>query len=407
MDLLSSSLVILLLGVLVVLGINLFRRDKTLDQLQNALNANQRELRHTAQVLNTLRQRLAALADATFEAIIVVNADREIIAINHAARDLFPVEGDSVGKTLMSVVRHHELDGIAETALKTEDTLESQVAVGDRTLRVRGTAIDSRTQPVVVLAMQDITELLRLARARRDMVANFSHDLRTPISSIRLLVDTLTTNLGKNPDRDARLIGKIASETDSLQHMTQELIDLSMIESGQAIMRLIAVEFTEVVNSAIEIMATQIEQKKLDLAVEMAPGLRVLIDPDQTRRVLTNLIHNSIKFTPSGGHIRVEATCDAQMVTVRVRDTGSGIPPQDRTRVFERFYQVDASRSGSTKKNSGSGLGLAIAKHIVEAQGGSIWAEANIPTGACIVFTLPLALASEPHTPKTESPVSA
>jgi two-component system phosphate regulon sensor histidine kinase PhoR len=220
------------------------------------------------------------------------------------------------------------------------------------------------------------------------MVANFSHDLRTPISSIRLLVDTLLQNFGKNAERDTRLLGKIAGETDSLQHMTQELIDLSMIESGKAIIRMIPVAISDIVTDALNIMGTQLEQKKLTVVDEVPEDIRVLVDPEQTRRVITNLLHNSVKFTPSNGKIRFEASTNSQVATVRVSDTGPGIPPQDRARVFERFYQVDASRTGQT---GGSGLGLSIAKHIIEAQGGKIWAEGGIPVGACISFTLPLA----------------
>ncbi len=240
------------------------------------------------------------------------------------------------------------------------------------------------------MALQDITELRRLTRARRDMVANISHELRTPISSIRLLVDTLNQNIGRNPDRDTRLLGKIATETDSLQYLTQELHDLSMIESGKAIMRMVEIPFNTIAHNAIERMTAQIEKKKIALTNTIPEEVRVLADPDQTRRVLTNLISNSVKFTPSGGNITFSALASESMITIRVADNGAGIPLQERTRIFERFYQVDSARS-SGPQGGGSGLGLSIAKHIVEAHGGQIWAEAAEPHGTCICFTLPQA----------------
>jgi two-component system phosphate regulon sensor histidine kinase PhoR len=287
----------------------------------------------------------------------------------------------------MSLTRHHELDAMVASVLRGETLLENQLEVADRTFRVRVALMPAQRRPCAVMVLQDISELLRLTRARREMVANISHDLGTPISNIRLLVDTLTTNFGRNAERDRNQLGKIASATDSLEHMTRELLDLSMIESGQAIIRMVPVKFTDVLRNAFSVMATQIEQKKLELITEVPDDLMVLVDPEQTRRVITNLLHNSVKFTPTGGQIKFVATRSDGMATIRVTDTGPGIPPQDRTRVFERFYQVDTSRTGQA---GGSGLGLAIAKHIIEAQGGKIWAEAGIPSGACIVFTIPL-----------------
>src|SRR5205807_6895257 len=127
---------------------------------------------------------------------------------------------------------------------------------------------------------------------------------------------------------------------------------------------------------------------KLEIVTKIPDTLEVLADPEQTRRVIVNIIHNAVKFTPSGGQIRFTSTRRGQMATIRITDSGPGIPPKDRTRIFERFYQADVARTGA---DGGSGLGLSIAKHIVEAQGGTIWAEGADPHGACIAFTIPLA----------------
>jgi two-component system, OmpR family, phosphate regulon sensor histidine kinase PhoR len=349
-----------------------------------------RELLSHQETLQSLRASIAQYADAAYDAILVVDSENKITVINEAACELFGVKDQSTAQTLMGITRNHELDAMVQAVLRGEPVLESQLEIQDRSLKVRCMAVSTPRQTTVVVALQDITELLRLTRARREMVANFSHDLRTPISSIRLLVDTLTTNYGKNAERDRKSITKIAGETDSLQHMMQELIDLSMIESGKAIIRMIPVQLITVVNEALNIMDTQLEQKKLKVENEIDDNITVLIDPEQTRRVIMNVLHNSIKFTPTKGTISFLMSVNDHHVTVRIKDTGVGIPPQDRTRIFERFYQVDTSRTGHPSA-TGSGLGLSIAKHIIEAQGGRIWAEAGIPTGAVIAFTLPLA----------------
>jgi len=375
---------ILLVGGLIVLSFVYWEQRRCLGKKAEKITKLEADLESYKGQVDALQQRMTALADATFDALIVVDAQHRVVSINQVARDLFKHKE----KTLIGVTRNHELDALVDNVLKGEPRLETQVEIENRSFRVRSTRFESAGGVEVILVLQDVTELLRLARARRDMVANFSHDLRTPISSIRLLVDTLSQNLGRNPERDARLVGRIAGETDSLQHMTQELIDLSMIESGRAIIRMVQVEFSAILREAFNMMGTQVEQKKLNVVNKIPDDLRVLADPEQTRRVIANIMHNAVKFTPSGGKITFSAKCGKQMATIYIKDTGHGIPPQDRARIFERFYQVDTARSDNA---GGSGLGLSIAKHIIEAQGGKIWAEATEPHGACICFTIPLA----------------
>jgi two-component system phosphate regulon sensor histidine kinase PhoR len=385
-----STWLILLLGVLVIVLFIILRRvvvklnDRNFEMhpLRSDLSRMKYQLQHQ-------QDQNLTLADSAFDALLVIDTDHRVRLINQTARDLFSAKDQTVGQTLMSVVRNHELDAFAEGVLRGDNVFETQIEVGERTFRVRGGLIPGIGRPTMALALQDISELLRLTRARREMVANFSHDLGTPISSIRLLVETLTQSLGRNPERDLERLNKVAAEIDSLQHIRQELMDLSMIESGKAIIRMVPVNVGDILNEAFAIMGTQIEGKKLELINQIPDDVRVLVDPEQTRRVIMNVIHNAVKFTPQGGQIIFTASRANQMATIRIRDSGPGIPPQDRTRIFERFYQVDTARTG--QPGGGSGLGLSIAKHIIEAQGGKIWAEAGIPKGACICFTLPLA----------------
>lgn len=341
-------------------------------------------LHQTKEVIGMAFHRLLRIANSSFDAVIVINSEKRITILNDLAEGIFEVEGSVIGDTLIGVTGSHQLDRLATQVVNNQEPQEDQIEINGRFYKVRVSWIDSGT---IVLALQDVTEMLRLARARRDMVANISHELRTPISSIRLMIDTLTQSYGKNPERDLNKLAKIDRETESLQYLVQELHDLSMIETGKAIMRMIEIPFNQIVQDALGRMSSQLEQKGLKIVNEIPDTLLVLADPDQTRRVLTNLISNAIKFTSSGGKITMTASPGDSFATIRVSDTGIGIPPQERERVFERFYQVDSARSGNTH---GSGLGLAIAKHIIGAQGGKIWAEAAFPQGTCIAFTLSL-----------------
>lgn len=338
------------------------------------------------EVLTMALNRLNRLANSSFDAVLVIDADKRITILNDLAEGVFDIQHNVIGDSLIGVTASHQLDRLAEQVIHTQEPQEDQIELNGRFYKVRVSWIDART---VVLALQDVTEVLRLTRARRDMVANISHELRTPISSIRLMIDTLTQSYGKNRERDLSKLAKIDRETESLQYLVQELHDLSMIETGKAIMRMIEIPLNSVIQDALGRMSSQLEQKGLRIVNTLPPEVIVLVDPDQTRRVLTNLISNAVKFTPSGGTITFSAAFDdPAQITIRVSDTGIGIPPSERERIFERFYQVDSARSGNTH---GSGLGLAIAKHIIGAQGGKIWAEAALPQGTCIAFTLPLA----------------
>jgi two-component system phosphate regulon sensor histidine kinase PhoR len=352
-------------------------RDRTIK-----IDSLQRALRKAEIDQQLMQRRMTTLADASFDGLIVLDRQRHVTLINQAARVLFGIEGQfDRPLTLMEVTRDHLLDGLVARTLEATDALDDQFELEGRALKVHA----ERLGDGVVLALQDVTELLRLTRARRDMVANISHELRTPLSTIRLLVDTLNQKIDRNQPIDAKHLRKIAAETDSIQGLIQELHDLSMIESGRAIMRLIETPLITIVQDALNRTMAQIDKKKLTVVNTVDDQQHVLADPDQTRRVLTNLISNAVKFTPSGGTLTFSATSANGQVTVRVADTGIGIPVHERTRVFERFYQVDNARSGT---HGSSGLGLSIAKHIVEAQGGKIWVEGVELQGACLCFTL-------------------
>jgi two-component system phosphate regulon sensor histidine kinase PhoR len=355
-----------------------------------------RELADQVAAHEALRNRLAALESlnmVAYEVLFLADRQHRVLFMNDAAHELFnyPGVGFSEGdESVMAVTRNHELDDIVRDALVDSNEgggVGGQVALAGCAYRVRAMAFHSTLGLCVALAMEDISELQRLGRARRDLVANVSHELRTPITSIRLLTDTLRRDFMNGSEEGEALAGKINAEIESLEQMAQELLDLSMIESGRAEIRLIPVELGEIIRTSVSRFSEQADRKSLTIEGQAPPHLAVLADPDQVGRVLNNLLHNAIKFTPAGGIIDIGVSLKDDWVQVSVTDTGPGIPEEDQQRVFERFYRADRARRGG-----GTGLGLAIAKHIVVAHGGEIWAE-NPPgqVGARICFTLPTA----------------
>jgi two-component system phosphate regulon sensor histidine kinase PhoR len=333
---------------------------------------------------------LALLADSAYEPLILLDEQHRVVAANQAARSLMP-NAAIVGGRIESLIDSPDLADLLDCVTQHSQCPEAQFALGQNLFRARCTRVTHKDAVYFTLSMQDITQLLRLNRARRDMVANISHELRTPISAIRLLRDTLARqHVGKKQRQ--KVLRKIGRELDTLQRIVDGMHDLSMIESGQAIMKLIEMPLIILVEEALEHLDEQIEQRDLKINVDVPATLYVLVDRAQIGRVLANLIHNAIKVTPKKSKIQVTAQADinGETITVHVDDSGPGIPADERDRIFERFYQIDGARS----QGRGSGLGLSISRHIIEAHNGQIWVEASELGGARFCFTL---LAADPR----------
>jgi two-component system phosphate regulon sensor histidine kinase PhoR len=240
-------------------------------------------------------------------------------------------------------------------------------------------------QAIVVL--QDLTEVRRVETVRREFVANVSHELRTPLASLKALVETLQDGALDDPSAAQRFLSQMDTEVDGLTQMVTELLELSRIESGQVTLKPEPADLRLLISTATERLHAQAQRAGIVLAAEVPEGLpKALVDSERIQHVLINLIHNAIKFTPPGGRVTVSAAVDEKEMRIAVADTGVGIAAEDITRIFERFYKVDKSRS-----SGGTGLGLAIAKHIVQAHGGRICAESVEGKGATFTFTVPVA----------------
>jgi two-component system, OmpR family, phosphate regulon sensor histidine kinase PhoR len=236
-----------------------------------------------------------------------------------------------------------------------------------------------------LLLVQDLTRVRRLETVRRDFISNISHELRTPLASLKALTETLQNGALSDPEAGPRFLSRIVTEVDALTQMTQELLDLSRIESGQVGLNLAPISPRKLLMSACDRMKLQAERAGLTLCVECSDDLpNIRADQARLEQVLVNLIHNAVKFTRTGGEVTLLVEAAGAGVRFGVKDTGIGIPSDDVSRIFERFYRVDRSRSGS-----GTGLGLSIARHIIEAHGGRIWVDSIEGQGSTFFFTIP------------------
>jgi two-component system phosphate regulon sensor histidine kinase PhoR len=248
----------------------------------------------------------------------------------------------------------------------------------------------------VVLVFHDITDLRRLEKIRKDFVANVSHELRTPLTSIKGYVEALIDGGKDDPGTAAQFLDIILRQSNRLNLILNDLLQLSQIESGQVLLRKDPVDLRSVLERTVAFIKPLADKKQHTVSVSLPPHIPLVAgDEDRLVQVFINLLENAVKYTPDGGAIAVDLLPAAnygkpdigEAIEVRVSDSGIGIPETDRPRVFERFYRVDKARS---RELGGTGLGLAIVKHIVEGHGGLVWAEGNDPHGSRFIVKLPL-----------------
>jgi len=357
--------------------------------LQRAFNRLADRCRDELGGLRAERNRLAVVLEHLADGVLITDAVGRVGWINPAAAHLLgTTETAALGRSFAQVVRHHRLIELWKLSRQRNDVQTDTLELEHRQRFIQATITPLREDQFrgYLVLLRDLTQVRRLETVRRDFVSNISHELRTPLASLKALVDTLRDGALEDPPAAQRFLDRIETEVDAMTQMVQELLELSRIESGQVPLRLCLTPVAEVVSPPVERLRPQAERAGLRLRVDLPPGLpAVLADAERVQQVVTNLVHNAIKFTPQGGEVVVAAQLVGDEVVISVRDTGIGIPAQDLPRIFERFYKADRARSGG-----GTGLGLAIAKHVVQAHGGRIWAESVEGEGSAFYFSLPV-----------------
>jgi two-component system phosphate regulon sensor histidine kinase PhoR len=357
-------------------------------ELARAFNRMAVQVKQTMASVTAERDRMEVIFSHMGDAVLVVDGNSIVTTLNRAAEKVFQVSRDAaIGRHFIEVVRDYEIDTLLQRCLTAKEQQKGLVGVSPKRQLLGVIATPFQGESGCVVLVQDLTELRRLETVRRDFISNLSHELRTPITSLKALTETLNGGAIDQPSVARDFVSKMNVEVDRLAQMVQEMGDLSRIESGEASLKRSPVNIADVAARAVERLKTQADRAGLQMKLEIAAALPpVSVDEGRIEQVLVNLIHNAIKFTPPGGRIDVTAKVDGDMLVVSVSDSGVGISADDLPRVFERFYKADRARAGG-----GTGLGLAIAKHVVEAHGGQIWVESAEGKGSTFSFTLPLA----------------
>jgi two-component system phosphate regulon sensor histidine kinase PhoR len=358
---------------------------------------------------------LQKLVEAMPWPMLLIDADLNVFHYNRLALSLFEQTKSITGLRLDSLLDDEHILRLIQASISSGETVSGEfervrtggawkVSVAPVEHRKmapsqRQKNQDTPTRPeyrYFSIVIEDLSELRRLERVRRDFVANISHELRTPLASVRLLAETLEDAIETDPEQAQGFVEKIETEVQLLSDLVSELLELSRIESGRTPMSIEPVEAEKLVREVMARMLPQAQRHRVTLHTQIEQGqTMVAADSKQISRVLVNLVHNAIKFTPSGGIIVIgtQRQPEGTMQSFFVRDTGVGIPPEDLPRVFERFYKVNQSRVRGNfigPGGGGSGLGLAIARHVIEAHGGRISATSEPGKGSTFSFTLPV-----------------
>ena len=364
-----------------------------IDTLANAMNGMADQLYQRIQTITRQRNELEAVLSSMREAVIAIDLDERLINCNHAAEALFGFSLASArGRTIQEIVRNSQLQGFLKKVLSGVDSLKEDTILHfppDRYLQAHGSLLrDSMSQSIGALfVLNDITRLKTLENIRRDFVANVSHELKTPITSIKGFVETLRDGAMDNQETARRFLDIIMKHTERLNSIIEDLLSLSRIEQeaeNEAI-RFDTAGATEILKNVIMICDGKIREKNITVRVSCEENITVTGNTALLEQALSNLLDNAIKYSNPGSEVLIEASRGDKEISIRVEDYGVGIPEKDLPRIFERFYRVDKARS---RDMGGTGLGLAIVKHIIQAHNGRVTVTSALGKGS--VFTLHL-----------------
>ena len=360
-----------------------------IDSLVRALRDMHEQLDQRFDDLRRERAESAALVEAMVEGVIAADGRGRIVTANGAARRLLGYAPEDPLPTLGQLFR-------AKAAREMVDQLQKGTAAEARELDLDGQTVlltgRSLPQDGALLVLHDVTELRMLETVRRDFVANVSHELKTPLTSISGYAETLVGDQ-TDPETTRRFLNVILTNARRMQRLVDGLLDLSRIESGGWHPLPETLEAGPVARETWALFAERAAQRGVRFVTSIAADATQLhADPDAIRQVLTNLCDNALRYTPEGGTITLRSAAEDGGVTIAVRDTGSGIPTDHLSRIFERFYRADAARS---RDEGGTGLGLAIVKHLVEAHDGRVSADSEVGAGTEIRCWFPAGPAAD------------
>lgn len=367
-------------------------RDDEWGDLSEAFEQMQTELNRREQHLLQNSQRLEAVLSSMIEGVLAIKPSGEVMLANGAAcRMLKLTHPEIFGKKLLEIVRIPELaQAIEKTQLqRTFSKTEFKTISGSqRTLKARVSILANEEKPGVAIVLHDVTELRQLETMRQDFVANVSHELKTPLASIKAYAETLRLGALHDNDKNMQFVEQIEFQAELLNQQILDLLQLARVESGKKTFTITDFEINPICEASYQQFAEIAAERKLDFQLNLTqPSPVISADMKSIETIVKNLVVNAIHYTPENGSITIATYNKNDSAVIEVKDTGIGIAQDQQKRVFERFYRVDKARS---RDMGGTGLGLAIVKHLAQSNGGSVHLESRLGKGSCFEIHLPL-----------------
>jgi two-component system phosphate regulon sensor histidine kinase PhoR len=369
--------------------------DETRD-LANAFNSMATALRKMIDDLSMERNKLSAVLDTMADGVVVIRqvfylrqGEGLIELINPAAEELLSLKSvEAVGSRFMETVNDHEIQKLVHLSFETGEQQHGEIELMQqrRSLSAIATPLTSDGPNSILLTLHDLTLIHQADSTRRQFVSNVSHELRSPLASIKAMVETLESGALEEKQVATDFIHRIHIDIERMSRIVEDLLELSRLESGQVALELTPMDVRPLMEEVKHEFQLRAEAKEITLKLGSPDSLPLVMgERNKLHQVLANLLDNALKFTPENGAVTLYAIPLINMIQIYVSDTGIGIAEEHHSHIFERFYRVDSSR-----QYRGTGLGLAIAKHIAQAHGGEIAVESHEGEGSTFSFTVPV-----------------
>ena len=365
------------------------------DVLASSIYASQSRLKRMVEAAEWQTALLQHLINGVGEGVLAIDHQRRIVLANRRLIEIFQLQSGFIGSRLTEVIRDATvLTGFDEALARRESAQQMVIRAGseERNLEMRAFRLPSADLAAVALFI-DVTRLERLEEVRRAFVADFSHEVRTPLAALRSAVDSFELGQGHStPDEERHLRSIITRQLGRLERLAEDLSQLSQMEAGELSLTLQETSLRKLLQDLCEDFADRAAQRKIQLRLS-GEAAGVIADPVRLQQLFGNLLDNALKYGPVESTVEIAVEEQEESVVVRVADQGAGVPEPERERIFRRLYRVDKSRSQETP---GTGLGLAIAGHLVRMHRGTIEVESTGAQGATFVVTLPKRPVSRP-----------
>lgn len=370
------------------------RKDE-IGKFESALSQMALSSRNRMEKIIANRNELAAILGGMVEGVVAVDVEQSILHMNSVSGGMLGASPEeSLGKKIWDVTKVKEVADVLTDVLKGGTEIK-------RKLRITGTprdeVIEMHSSPLLdgdgkvtgaIVVLHDVTELHRLENVRKDFVGNVSHELKTPITAVRALAETLMDDSEMDSAVRKRFLGKIREQSFRLSSIVTDLLTLSRLESEGGAIQFSELDLRETVRASVKALQSTGEGRGVQVESDLRDApIQILGDEEALGQMVTNLLDNALKYTPEGGRVWVQLRAEGQWAFVEVHDTGIGIEPAEQERIFERFYRVDKARS---RELGGTGLGLSIVKHIARTHKGDVTVESSLGAGSSFIIRLPL-----------------